>query len=153
MRWLLLFIGVLVLIVGGLLANAWIRDRSLGKQSVNWPTANGVVTEASVRTSSSRRSVSYSPYVRYEYSVEGRPYWNSQIQFWGEAYRDRKDATPKYVVGEEVRVFYRPNAPQTSVLEPGDSGVHWLAAILAVLLMAVGIGLIWIWKMIPASAD
>ncbi|WP_424955242.1 DUF3592 domain-containing protein [Halospina denitrificans] len=111
-----------------------------GLLSPNWPTVTGRVLEAKIRTGrtngGSGKKV-YCPKVRYQYRANGMPRTGSRVSFgkygtqWNStANRDLvNERLDQYQPGEELTVYYCPQLPFVSVLDPGFS---WVSVFLAV---------------------
>ena len=65
----------------------------------------------------------YSPLVRYKYSVSNRAFTGERICFGLDGmfagYKFAQRYTQRYPVGSPVAVYYDPEQPSQSVLEPG----------------------------------
>lgn len=86
-------------------------DRRYLSQSINWPCTRGIVTAVHKDSETQKYTIG----VEYEYDVNGRTYHNGNVNF------TLRDIKVDYKQGMAVDVFYRPDDPQTSVLEPGGS--------------------------------
>lgn len=111
--------------------------------STKWPAVPGKVTASNLTTSHSRNGTTYAAHVEYAYAVGGRELSGSTVWFGDEDTHDRDDAQKtlaQFPVGKEVRVFYRPDQPETAVLEPGTYPSSYLMLGLGVALGLAGIG-------------
>lgn len=98
-------------------------------ESSSWPTAEGIITVSQVSPSTdSEGDVTYSARVGYTYSlrgsVRGAPYVGSTVSFGNYGSSDPSHAqniVSRYPIGSLVMVYYDPDDPKTSVLEPGTS--------------------------------
>ena len=132
---LLLFIG-----------QAW--SIYLGFRSRFWPTAQGTVLSSSVASyldSEIPNSYWYDPKVLYRYTVDGQEYENNILSFKEYIHTpDKKFAesiAAKYPSGSNVTVYYKPNSPTYSALEP-DVAEAWPWLLLIVLFfIALGFGI------------
>jgi len=97
-------------------------------RSCGWPAAAGVVVESMVERHRDMHGLPHSTAkVRYRYTVAGRQLENDTIAFgavrgqltWG--YADAK--VEKFPKGRAVPVYYDPEHPEVSCLEPG--GLSW----------------------------
>ena len=102
--------------------------------SVEWPSVPGTVRTSGVvedsSSSGSRRSssVTYHANVVYDYVVEGKAYQGERISYGSYGTGDEERATriaAGYPEGAAVRVYFQPDDPGESVLEPGTEGVPW----------------------------
>lgn len=118
------------------------------KESLDWPTTQGVVQEAKVeRASGGRGGIRYSPFIEYVYSVGKKQYTADKVYFGDEEPSKDKEGVEeivrRYPKGSRVTVSYNPDLPDEAVLEPGARwrsyffflfGLPFLAAGLIVLL-------------------
>lgn len=103
------------------------------RRNKSWPSTIGTVVSAEVRRSESKSvtngmvidSVSYEPYIKYNYSVGGRECENDKFTAAVlSGIREPAGAEAiltGYPVGSQVAVFYNPLTPEDSVLVPGGS--------------------------------
>ncbi|MDH5324150.1 MAG: DUF3592 domain-containing protein [Gammaproteobacteria bacterium] len=130
-------------IVFGVAASAWgwiIISRS--RRSLQWPYALGQITES--REQSEHDALL--PHVTYTYSVNGTPY-EGRLEF-------PVDLTPtqefsrsiaeKYPLSKAVTVYYNPEFPQQSTLQPGLAQGDWLVLALGLGSVLVGVVLMFI---------
>lgn len=111
------------LVFGGGALLLHVQDKSRNTASLSWPTEDGVVVSSEIkRNVHSERPAPDTALVVYKYSVDGNVYEGDRVRF-GDPGRD-VESTPDRVVKRYppdaiVTVFYRPDEPSTSVLEPG----------------------------------
>jgi len=138
----LFFGGIFLALGGGLSFWGW-NILQNAKASSSWPTAEGTVTISEVtRNSSADGGVSYSPEVTYEYTASNQHYESYTIKFGENSYSSRRKAegiTSGYPVGKEVTVYYDPQDPGRSVLEPGVSGGSYIVLGIGVLFALIGL--------------
>ncbi len=103
---------------------AWIEDISEAKQSVNWPTVQGIVTESKPLQNCGKgknRDLFY-PAIKYSYFVDGQSYDGYQIAI-GPTDCGTQDTIKKiiapYPLGKTVTIWYKPQNPQESILQAG----------------------------------
>lgn len=109
--------------------------------SKNFPVTEGKITSGDVGASrfngvgveAEDRAKSYSAYITYKYVVNGKSF-TSYKRRWHEAQTTfhpyHKRIADRYPRGKTVNVYYNPNKPQVSVLEPGIG----LGSILGILI-------------------
>ncbi len=107
-----------------------------GWQSRTWPSTSGVIVTSDVVVVLYGRN--YRPVMEatYEYEVQQIKYQSDHIQFT--SYSDPETAArlaSKYPKGKCVTVYYCPDKPELSVLEPGP---FWIELI----LLVIGLGLL-----------
>ena len=111
--------------------------------SPGWPTARGNVIKSYVRVIQSTDAVfyNYMPEVVYVYSVDGVNYKGNRIFFLedgrGSLWSEKK--VDKYKIEQQIEVFYNPEDPSISVLEPGGSikGIFLCGAFHFILIAAL----------------
>jgi len=93
-------------------------------KNTQWPTADGVVRSAGLKTYSHKphRTPFFTPLVSYSYNVEGVPRVGAKINFAdskpvfsreeGMAWLERN-----YPIGKQVTVYYDPGDPDLAVLD------------------------------------
>jgi len=155
--------GIALMVMGG-------RNISQAQSSKKWPTAQGQVISSQVKqvytgkghspdpqyrnTARDRRSdYAYHARIAYRYNTSGRTYQGSRITYGdhgARAPRHAQQQVQKYPVGRAVTVYYSPQNPQESLLEPGAKPHMWQQFWAGFLFMIVG-GLLalfipWLWK-------
>lgn len=92
-----------------------------GNLAKNWPTTKGIVLISEVNRLN--RSPKYFARILYEYTIRRKTFKRRMIKLGdflishSEAYCQKK--SDQYPEGEEVTVYYSPDIPGLSVLEPG----------------------------------
>ncbi len=138
----LLFGGIFLALGGGLSYWGWniLQD---AQASSTWPTAEGRVTSSEVaRVSDADGGVTYSPKIIYEYTANGVQYEGHTIKFGENTYGSKRKAdgiAADYAIGKTVIVYYDPQEPERSVLEPGVSGGSYIVLGMGVLFALIGL--------------
>jgi hypothetical protein len=112
------------------------------KASDSWPSVTGVVISSEISESYSDNTKMYSPDVIYEYSVNNEPYTGSRIKSIDgstSSYSSVQKTLQKYSEGKEIDVYYNPEAPEISMLEPGAGFFTYLIKYAPLLFCLVGI--------------
>ncbi|MCB1138381.1 MAG: DUF3592 domain-containing protein [Leptospiraceae bacterium] len=118
-----------------LLGSAFFLYRSVftindGLASKNWPSTEGTIIEArleQVRNTGGTTSEKTIAHFFYEYSVNGEQYSSSRLNFFSIS-GDPVTAAKSHEPGQAVVVYFDPENPDKSVLEPGLPGIFvWLA--------------------------
>jgi hypothetical protein len=132
----MLVLGVVVLVFGTIFF-----DLPKAIASIGWSTTEGVVISSEVREECCGEDTEgWWPSVSYQYSVSGAEYVsdNIEVQDVGSSNTDSfaQEVIQRYPVGKRVQVYYNPQDPAVSVLEPGipnnDVG-FWGVLIVAVI--------------------
>ncbi len=115
MRRLLLKFLLIVfpLVMGILFIGIGIRNHSLGKQSESWPSVQGNLAGESMSARKKKRV-----HISYEYRVKDVTYKNSRVNFQDDK-ASKKKIRSQYNVGDTLTVYYNPDDPDQSVLQPG----------------------------------
>ncbi len=114
---------------------------SLMKQNAirRWSFTQGEVFEARLNIVSGD---SFEPYVKYNYSVRGKSYTNdkiSPVNYLTEDEYAAKRAIAPYRANSAVNVYYDPNDPSRSVLEPKNSfWIHLFWGVFTTFFIVMG---------------
>jgi hypothetical protein len=115
--------------------------------SVSWPTVAGTVTTSKVTIEEdAENEPCYIGDIEYRYVVKNVEYRNNDVVIGPSACSESEanEIVRKYPARAEVKVFYDPDRPQVSLLEPGANsgsivfiivGLIW-TAITSLLLLA-----------------
>lgn len=113
------------------------------KASTSWPKATGRIISSSVEYSrDSDGHDSYKPEVTYTYAVNNRFYKSHAIKFGENSYDNKPVANEianRYAVGKKVVVYYDPQNPENSILEPGVTGGSYIVLGIGVLFVMIGL--------------
>jgi len=136
----LIFLGV-----GVYLIIRYRRDRKKVVQSQNWPSVPGRVVESRIdenrsTDSEGEVSISYRPYVRYEYQVGGETFASDKLYIGLANYssnrQNAQQTVSQYPVGAVVNVFYNPEDPRDVVLQQKTGGSA--ALVVGIILLVIG---------------
>lgn len=162
-RWAkLVFLVVLPLlctVVGLITFLIGTRYALLAQASRDWPTTGGIIVSSEVEDHISRTTrtqgksrkshTTYSVRVEYEYTVEGHKHHSTRVGFGQHNSSDANHArntVEKYSPGSAVKVFYRPQSPEMSVLEPGMQSGLAIPIVLGLVAVGAGIAMLWIFR-------
>jgi hypothetical protein len=139
----------------------WIARRAMARDGrvAHWPRADGVVTSATLHTSTQRYTektglaydrTMYTPWVCYTYSVNGQRFEGTGISRSIDGILTSRASAQalidKYVPEKQVSVFYDAADPKVSYLEVGDRvgamivlifGCFWIAVGTLLLVLAI----------------
>jgi len=96
----------------------------------HWPSRKGVITTSythRVRGNGSKSNSSYwwKVEVAGTYKESGEKFYISRVRFggfrWGEGKKQAEDVIARYPVGKEIDVYYNPDNPKETILEPLSS--------------------------------
>jgi hypothetical protein len=102
----------------------------IGHFSKGWPQANGHIRSGKIEIYSDE-STYYRPEIEYTFTVKGEKYSGENIGLIMQGYNTEKEAQnilDTYSIGKQVTVYYDPQDPNMSLLEPGVPGDAWLFA-------------------------
>ena len=84
----------------------------------------------------------YQAKVSYKFDVAGKSFWGSRISYGDQESTSSSHADAlekKYNPGKEVTVYYMPDNPKESLLEPGMQTDAFFPPIIGAVLFLVGI--------------
>lgn len=145
-----IFVGVIGLVAGLLMARAHRRARARSSAAQHWRSAPGKVIETGIGVQSGHTSSGgytyFSPWIRYSYVIGGEERHGERIRFGNLTARTRGGAAAMlapYPAGAAIIVHYDPDAPGESVLEPGKVGNNLRnLAILCGVVCLIGAGIV-----------
>ena len=136
-------IGLALFAVGVVVFFLRRRSAALQAASVSWPTVEGKVSDARLHTFRDRdkRQLNYMARVWHTYEVNGTSYTVEKISWGGQPQARVADPAnailARYPIGSAVKVYYNPQKPKQSVLEPhekrGVATMGWVMAIFLIL--------------------
>lgn len=164
---------ILLLMVGGAAATYFGARKVLeAKESMDWPTTQGKITESSVERDTRRRKpgetgplkqVIYRAKILYEYQVDEVPLTGTRIAYAKEkgikvkgdnassikinralAEAQAQVIVDRYPKGKSVTVHYKPDDPKDCLLEPGLGLQVFVAPLIGVVLFIAGGGIAWL---------
>ncbi len=145
MRWtavVVLLVKVAVALIVGLHSGASaVTEAIRGLQSESWPMTSGVILTSRVEYIPDEEYPSYKASVSYEYSDLNHIYISTRVRFSTFRWGDRESAkrlVSQFPVGMSVPVYFHPEKPTLSTIEPGFQwGALWG---LALGFLAIGYG-------------
>lgn len=124
-----LFGFFLVAVIGVWLTLSMMSAWYLSLASLHWPTANGHVITSGVDSGTTTLGDWWAPSVKYKYQVGAKSFQSDMIRFYIPLLRDSAAAEAirsPYPAGKLVSVYYDPDHPNRSVLEPGFRQAIWM---------------------------
>ncbi len=120
------------------------RDLHYARQSAEWPTVEGRIIESKVHRWGTDASgdVSYDAIIQYTYTVDSAVHQNNIISYGMGARGNRQRAqqiVSRYPRGATRRVYYHPDRPEISVLEPGTGGGPWVGIAIGGVFLIIGL--------------
>lgn len=130
-------IVALVQAVVGLIVSAYgVRSFRRARASVTWPGAEGKITASEVITDGEAARL---PKIRYEYLVNGQPFTGDRLKVGHKNFAMTgnlaQTAVERYPAGARVRVFFNPDKPTQSALEPGVNPAAYVGMIIGLALL------------------
>lgn len=137
---------LIFIVIGIGVAFFGIRGLVRANASVDWPACLGEVTASSVERRSSaesktRKSTTYHARIRYAYDVDGSTFSGSRVAYGDYGAGNRSHAeriVERYPEGKDVTVYYMPEDPEESLLEPGLKGQAWFLPGFGLAFVAIG---------------
>ena len=138
---------VVFIVLGGLSVWAAYHTLANGWASESWPSVDGIVIESKLDSSTQSNgaeresTTTYFPHVTYNYTVNGDSFDGYEIAFSGYSSTDRSEVEAvlaRYPVNQVVTVYYNPDKPNRSVLEPGVRAFPYGFLLGGVLFVGVG---------------
>lgn len=145
----LMLMGLLFTAIG--IGVGWFVGKPIldeAKASESWPTVRGEVIESELeRRRNNKGNTSYGANVVYRYEVDDQELEGDNIWFGQFSSSDRSEMqklVKQYPVGEIVDVYYMPDDPGESVLQPGAFtssyivlGIGSVFAVVGLLMLAI----------------
>ena len=136
--------GLIILIIGFAILCITVFAISNSVSAKEWSIIMGKVIKSDIYKSQfgGESNAGYRPDIAFEYTVNGEKYISDRLYYGVKIMssfnwiRSRK-LIEKYPVNKEVKVYFNPNKPSESVVEPGihfDLGVIFILAILFVIV-------------------
>ena len=138
-------IGFWVLILVGMIAfNMVALSMMKGWDSKSWSSTNGTIVSSKVKTITTRstststtprkKRTRYFPEIHYKYQVDGKEYSGDRLAFGfsNRPKEESKNIVERYPAGAHVPVYYDPDNPEESVLEPGVYALNWLGIVFGI---------------------
>ena len=147
----LLWLFILSAGLGGIVfigQGVWLQYN--GSRSTSWPSVPGTIVESKVRAFKVRlfgrdHEPSFRADVTYEFYVAGMPYTGDTISFNPGSTHPMSvtSRVQQYPLGKTVLVYYDPEDPSRSVLQPGSGGIT-ITLFTGFMLLGGAIGMIWV---------
>jgi hypothetical protein len=118
------------------------RELKKGYDSLNWPTAEGVVTSSEITRSTVESSSVYHADVHYKYTVGEKLYISDRVSFGQYDSSDPRHANSivnRYGQDQKIRVYFNPISPEDSVIVPGVNWWCYLPLSFGLLFAGIGI--------------
>lgn len=115
-------LALMVLFVAGTTFLVDMPEYLNGVQSSNWQSKEGTLEARDVSVLDVGSSKALQMKFKYRYVVSNRLYFGNRLRFQQPKLFDGiqiSNLEKKYKVGDKVKVFYEPNNPANSCLEPG----------------------------------
>ena len=120
------------------------------KASAKWPSVSGTILSSDVSVSQStsgsgskkKTSTVYQPSISYKYEVNGKAYTSSRVTTSDYSSSSSKRAyriVNKYPEGSTATIYYNPDEPYLSVLEPGATFMSYVPFACGLIFGGVGV--------------
>lgn len=150
----LLVVGVLLLASGGFAFTLSVNQVWLGLSSEKWPATKGIISRSMIelrtgQTGLQMRDAQVSNAdIRYTYKTGDQIHVGDKITVLDYLSKDlvfEKRLISRYPAGSFVKVYYDPDNPELSVLEPGANWFSFLALVLGAVIVITGVFLLTTW--------
>jgi hypothetical protein len=136
--------AVLIVLMGLGLIQDRVQLLLIGRDSNNWPTVTGVVTEASASPlAGAQAGPGWRIRIAYEYQVEGQSFTGDRLRFsrrlGGRTRVQAEQALVSYVPGNPIEVHYDPDDPARSVVTAGPDRRAWFGLFVGLGMVAIAI--------------
>lgn len=115
--------GLIFTLVGCAFTGIGLNSLYEGWQTESWPSTTGRITAHEIdRSTDSDGDTDYTPILRYSYTVAGQRFTGTRIAVMSQTYGTEPAAQAKldqYPIESQHSVYYNPDDPAQSVLEPG----------------------------------
>jgi len=132
---------IVLLAVGVILTLLMPISISKGRKSKTWPTTEATVVSTEVEEKheydeDGDKHVYYYPRIHYDYRVEGQFYNGFKYKLLEASMSKRKayEIISNFMTGDKLTVYYNPEKPTESVLQPGEQKYLYV-------FLVIGIGL------------
>ena len=135
--WIMILAGAVALYFG-------VVSLQRAKESVSWPTVQGVIEESRVERdrSDARKDATYLQKICYSFEVEGAKHSGTRVAYGDYSSSDLSHAqgiVDRYPVGKQVSVYYQPGKPDECLLEPGVTAQAWFMPGFGLTLLVGGV--------------
>ena len=147
--WTTRAIGAVFLFFGGMLIRTASSREKKSQRAQTWSQVYGEVLSSEVKRSPSSSKPRYRAAVSYRYTVNGTDYENDTVFLSGRVptFKSKAQETAdKYVVGEQITVYYDPATPSDSYLVNAPQGLGGQKVVGAVVVL---LGLLIIFGYLP----
>jgi hypothetical protein len=139
-------VSLIFVIIGWLLARFALKMTAKAQQSRLWPSTEGEISHAATLYETSRSpsgglSATYKADIAYRYQVNGKDYSSSTISLLdvSSTAGQAQSIVDRYPDKSKVQVFYNPDDPSDSVLEPGTSTGLVLLYVVSAMFSVAGL--------------
>ncbi len=118
-------VALIILIIGFVIFSLSMIPVLKSRLSKSWNTVTGKVIKSEIYTSrDSDANATYRADIAFEYIVDGSKYLSDRLYYGvkimsSDNWINSKKSVDKYPVGKEIIVYYDPDKPNDSVIEPG----------------------------------
>ena len=139
----LIFMGLIFTSVG--IGVGWFIGKPIldeAKASADWPSVKGKIIDSQlVRSRDKDGKSSYSADVIFKYTVDNEEYEGDNVWFgqYGGNRSTMQKIVKQYPKGKEVDVFYMPDDPNESVLQPGAFTSSYMVLVIGMIFAGVGV--------------
>ena len=153
-KMVLLVVGVLFLASGGFAFTLSVNQVWLGFSSENWPVTKGIISRSMIEIDTGETDLQIEDMhahiadVQYTYKIDDKIHVSDKITVLDYLSKDpafEKKQINKYPAGSIVKIYYDPDNPELSVLEPGTGWPSFAGVVLGAIIVITGVFLLTTW--------
>ncbi|MCJ7567077.1 MAG: DUF3592 domain-containing protein [Anaerolineales bacterium] len=138
---------IIAIVISSVLLIKFGLDIMRGLNSRNWPTTEGKITHSGVEAQQSMDDegdikTTYGASIQYQYNISGQEIEGARRSFTEvrtNSSRRAEQIMARYPQGSSVTVYYHPDNPNLSILEPGVGWFSYIGMIVLLGFLVFGI--------------
>jgi len=139
---------ILAFLLGVMTVGQGIQNTNNAKASDDWPSVSGEIIYSQIKSHSSggmkNLSTSQHAVIKYRYKVANKAYIGNRTAFGASDSSNANDLIIRYPEKKPATIYYKPESPGVSVLEPGSNSDTKDQVILGLAFMLLGIAMLFI---------
>jgi hypothetical protein len=112
--------------------------------SPNWPTTKGLINISKIEKNTNSDRTSYRHKFNYTFNIEGKEHTGHLLSYKSKDMLDlnvHQELLNEYPEGKKVIVYYNPNKPKFSIIEPGVGIVPQILISVGVVFSLIGLAI------------
>lgn len=138
---LIIICSFIIIVIGGLISRSGFYEINKAKESVDWPSSNGIIVSSEMGQDIAEDETIYSANIVYEFKVAKETIRGGRIKFGfvNTGKSDIRRWLNQYPKGKEVIVYYDPANPYESVLLTGENKTIWILPAFGIVFASFGV--------------